>query len=167
MGFACDAVSLDISCPRQGLYHGIIDPGMGIGALFAEATDRHVDQSGIGCTQRILTEAHPFNGAGSEVLQEDICIPGQLQQYGLAFLGLEVQGNGLLAPVAGKKSRVDALVSRAQMTHLFTGQGFHLDDPSTLVRQHHGSHRPRYHAGEVQHLQSIECAHYWSPVSDG
>ena len=77
----------------------------GTGALWTvvpEAGDREDHQAGVELVQAIDAEAEPVEDRGSKVLQDDVGVPHQPLERGPAVVGLEVEGDGLLVPVADR-----------------------------------------------------------------
>ncbi len=52
----------------------------------------------------------------------------------------------------------------AQVPQLFPLQRLDLDHFRALVAEHHGGHRARHHAGEIQYFYSIQWSHNISRV---
>ena len=62
------AIRLNIGGTGERLNHRIVNPFVGIGALFAKTVNRNVDQLFIDLPKDRLTETHAIHGPGSKIL---------------------------------------------------------------------------------------------------
>ncbi len=67
------SICLNVGCTGEALNDRIVNPFVGIGAAFPEATDGHENDAGIDLTHGFFAESHAFDRAGPEVLQQHIC----------------------------------------------------------------------------------------------
>ncbi len=142
--------------PRLALGDLVVAGAAALGSVVAEAGDRQHDQARVELGQVVGRETEPVQGAGTEVLHEDVGAADQLGEDGPAVVGLEVEGDGLLVAVAGQEvgRNVGAVRSgnerRSPGAGLVTATGgLHLDHPCTQVGHHHGSVGSREGPGEV------------------
>ena len=89
-----------------------------------------------------LAEAHPFHGAGPEVLDQHVGLTDQVPEHGFAVVGFKVEDDGTLTPVAGEEHGAQTVVRDAEVAHLLATRRFHLDHVRTLIAEHHRRNGP-------------------------
>ena len=88
---ARDRVALDISQAGERLDHRVIDALLRIGAGFAEAAYRDVNEVGLDRPQRGLADSHPIDHARAEVLHEQVGLADQALQQLDAFCFAQIE----------------------------------------------------------------------------
>ena len=117
--------------------------------------------------QAIDAEAEPVEDRGSKVLQDDVGVPHQPLERGPAVVGLEVEGDGLLVPVARQVVRRNGRVRRPHERRspatrvVAAGGGLDLDDTSAEVAEHHPGVRPGERAGESRTTPPLSGPFMW------
>ena len=153
------AVSLNVCRAGERLNDGIVNPLMRIGTVFAKTADGHIDQLLVEFAHYRLSKTHALHRSGSKVLQQHIGAFGQIKQNLFTFVRFKVYRDRLLTAVAGKKRSGDFIDGWPNMAHLLTRGRLDLNHLCALVGQHHGRYWPRHHAGEIQYLDALQCAH--------
>ena len=80
---------------RDGIDGGVL----AIGACLAVAAEGGVNEPWVFSAQGFVAQPEAVHGAGAEVLRDDIDRAGEALDEGLAFRGLEVDGDALFAAV--------------------------------------------------------------------
>ena len=149
-------VRLDIGETRQRLDEWVIDPLGGVGTVFTDTADRHVDELRVAGEDDVGAKAKPLDRTRPEVLHEHIGAIDQAPQDIGSFGRLEVHRQRALATIAGHKHRREGAGTGA--AGVVAGERFNLDHVCALVCQHHGRRRAGDDRGEVQHAEAFERA---------
>src|SRR5215510_7326285 len=122
--------------PGEGLHHGLV-AGLELErARAAEGPYRAVDEPREALGERLGAEPHLLEGAGTEVLNEDVGAPDQLQQPLDVGGLLEIEGDAALVRVDGEEARRDALPEgRAPAARVVTLGPLDLDDVGAHVAE--------------------------------
>ena len=85
--------------PAERLPYGVEPHPVAVGAVLAVGGDVDHDDPGVEPLEDVVAEAHLLDGAGPEVLEEDVGHPDQIAQHLLALVGPEVDREALLPAV--------------------------------------------------------------------
>ena len=124
---------------RHRLPDGVVADVVAVGAELPIGGYVDHNDAGVQGLQRVVAEAHIFDGAGAEILDQDVGNLDQFPQGFLAGLLAEVDGQGFFAgvvlhPVGGLFANPGAVV-----TGFLTAQAFNLDDFGAHPRQYLGA----------------------------
>lgn len=131
--------------------------------LVAEAANRGVDQAGIAGREGVVVETEAVHDAGGEVLDDDVGVVDQAQQY-VAGLGLlQVQHERPLVAIG--RLEHPAVVAgfvvggeRAGVAEEVAARRLHLDHVGALVGEQRRAERPGEGLGEVDDPHPVEGA---------
>ena len=158
----------------HGLNQAIISRARRIRAGLAETSDRAIDQARELGFQLLVAKVVALQGAGFEVLDEDIAIGHQLPGKRLAFRRAEVDGDrpfiavgaGVIGALACLFTLIVALIRRRKTAGVVAGsRALHLDDFSAEIAQQLCAVRSREDAREIEYPISVERTfHLRSPL---
>ena len=152
---------------RHALGNEVEAAALAIGAGLAEAGDGGVDQARVAGRQRRPPETQPLERAGPEILDQDVGAIDQLQQLGLAGLGLEVDDDRALVAVPDHEGRAFAAHEGRHATRIVAAVGpLDLDDVGAVVGQQHRAVGARQMARQVhdrEPLQRTRLRHWFFP----
>ncbi|MNI53182.1 hypothetical protein D3C73_1080030 [compost metagenome] len=143
--------------PRQREVIDVMTGAIPVGARLPVPGDGHVDQLGVDCLQRLITQAQSLHHTGAKLLQDNVVVLHQslddLQCLGL----LEVERKAALVAIEVGMARRHAPIVGWQHTQQI-GAGRRLD------AQHLGAHvgqkqrgkRPRQQCRKIQNLQRCQ-----------
>ena len=139
----------------HSLTDGVEADLVAVGAVLAVSRDVYHDDLGVQLLELVVAEAHDVNGAGAEVLQEDVGDFDQLAEDLLALVGAEVDGEALLAtvvlhPVGGLPANAGAVCSALVAAHRL-----HLDNLGAHAGEHQGAAGASLIASKVQHSYAL------------
>jgi hypothetical protein len=101
--------------------------------------------------------AAPFRCVPSHVVHHDVGAPGELTQLGAPGVGLQIEHDAALAPVAVEEHRRHARVdARAQVAREVAPGRLHLHDVGAEVGQQQRAVRAGDHRGEVDDTHTLE-----------
>ena len=127
----------------ERLHERIVDGLLRIGADFAEARHRNVDDPRRHGADRVLADPEPLDDAGPEILHEDVGPGGDAQQRRASRVGLQVEHHRALVAIVVQErgAHAAAPVGRAARV-IAAARRLDLDDVGALVAEHHRRQRP-------------------------
>ena len=125
----------------HGLADGVVADLVTVGAELTVGGDVDHDDAGVDLLQFFVAEAHLFDGAGPEVLDQNIGDCDQLPEGLFTLFFAEVHGQGFLARVVLDPVRGLLLNPGAVVTGLLTAQTLNLDDLGAHSGQYLGAAR--------------------------
>src|SRR6516162_1761236 len=135
--------------PGQGLHELVVGGQQGAGAMLAEAAGEAVDGAGIGLADGGLVVAELLGQADPGVVVHHVAAPEQLAEHGGSARGLQVEGHGALAALAGGEHGLHVAVDVA-------GGGLDLEDVGAEFGQHQGGDRAGEVGGQVEDADALE-----------
>jgi hypothetical protein len=124
-----------------------------------EPGDLTEDQPGVGGGEHVVAETEPLQIAGPGPLDDDVALPGQVEEGGLALVVAQVEPHALLPPVppqvheGGTAGPADS--ERAAGPHRIAERtGLHLDDLGAEVGEMTASRGRR----QLRHLEYPDSA---------
>ena len=135
----------------------VVDAPVAVRAVGSEAADRHIDEPRVHGVQVGRTDAHPINGTGPEVLDDDVGLRSESLQRGHAIRMAEVERDRMLATVRRRehgRDRADPI--RADPGQITDPMRLDLDDLSALVGQDLAAERPRDDGRQVQDFDALQ-----------
>ena len=142
----------------HGLADGVVADLLAVGAELP--VGGHIDHhhAGVQLVQHIVAETHGVNGAGAEVLDQDVGDLDQLAEDFLALLFAEVDAEAFLAavvldPVGGLLADPGGVVAG-----FLAAEPFHLDDFGAQAGQHLGAAGAGLVPPQVDYANSIQRA---------
>src|SRR5215472_5723196 len=122
--------------PREGLHHGLV-AGLELERARApEGPHRAVDEPREALGERLGAEPHLLEGAGTEILDQDVGTSDQIQQPLDVGGPLEIEGDAALVGVDGEEARRDALPEgRTPAARVVTLGPLDLDDVGAHVAE--------------------------------
>ncbi len=137
------------------LDHQVVARSVRLGARLAEPRHRAVHEARVQARERAIAEAELVHRARTEVLQQHVALLDQLPKDLLSFLGLEIQGDALLAPVHRHEVGRLAADERRPAARVVALAGLlDLDHLGAHVAEHHRAEGTRQDAGEVEHTNA-------------
>ena len=141
LGGAGGGVFLGIGEAGDRLDHRVVHAAGGVGSCVPETGHRDIDEARVDGTQGFVAEAQFRNGAGAEVLDEDIGLSHKVEQDRMALGRLEVQDDRALVAVDGCEHGRHAVALGAEIADQIAGAGpLDLDHVRALVGQDLGGH---------------------------
>ncbi len=128
-----------------------------LGAGLAVTGDRAIDYSRVDRAHRFVVEPETVHDSRAELLHQHVGTRQERPQPRPAFIGLEIEGDRLLAAV--EQREVDAVPTPSGLVsaHLLATVGpFDLDDLSARLGQDQARHRPRQQSREIEHQHAVE-----------
>ena len=141
----------------EALDYRIKHGSLAVGAGWAEARDRRIDDIGVSSPCRLVVDAESLHDPGSEVLDHDVAARHQIEHDGQTVVGARVHGKAAFASIAVRVEPTDVLDS----VHpgQFTSDRLDLDDVGPLLSQDLRRQWAGDDLAEVEHRDSFE----WSP----
>ena len=119
---------------------------LSVGADLAVGGDGAVDEAGVELLQGFIPQAQAIHDAGAVALHQDVRVRDHLFEDRNGFRILQVQYQGLLAPVAGHMREAGAVHHGHEETVVVPGDGLlDMDDFGVVIGQQGACHG----AGEV------------------
>ena len=141
-----------------GLCDDVIAGALVLRAVAAEAGDGGVDDLVVDLLEHVIADAQLVHDAGAVVLDDDVGLLDHLEEELLALLGLQVQGDALLAAVdVGIVHAVVVLLRTHGAGVVALARHLDLDDVGAVVGQHHRAVRTGQNAGQVQNGNITQC----------
>src|SRR5215470_3442338 len=146
--------------PGEGLHHGLV-AGLELErARAAEGPYRAVDEPREALGERLGAESHLLEGAGTEILDEDVGAPDQLQQPLDVGGLLEIEGDAALVGVDGEEARRNALPEgRAPAARVVTLGPLDLDDVGAHVAEDLRGDGPGQILRDLDDADAVERKH--------
>ena len=121
-----------------GLRDDVIAGALVLRAVAAEAGDSGVDDLVVDFLEHVIADAQLVHDAGAVVLDDDVGLLDHLEEELFALLGLQVQGDALLAAVdVGIVHAVVVLLRAHGAGIVALARHLDLDDVGAVVGQHH------------------------------
>ena len=116
---------------------------------------------GVDRLHHVVTQAKALHHSRSKVLDDDVCIRGELEKDLLGLVLLEVKGEAALVAIDGHEIGALALNERRAPVAgvVAAARNLDLDDVRPVVAQHQGAERAGQGAGQIQHFQAFQCLH--------
>ncbi len=141
-----------------------------VGAGVPEPGDRAPHEPRVHLRQHVPADPEPIEAAGLEVLDQRICAADDAFQRLTALVGLEVERDGLLAPVGrvviGRRPVALALDERRTPVARVVAPGaFDLDDLGPEVSERLPCPGPRENPGKLDDAQPLQRSLHQLPIS--
>jgi hypothetical protein len=129
--------------------HAVVGRHRRVGAAAAESADAAVHQLRADARQHVPADTQALHHAGTEVLDQDVRGPHQVEQAGAVLVGLEVEHDAALPPVEGHERRVES--AGLPLAERVARRGLDLDDVGAHLGQQHRGAGTGDVGAEVQH----------------
>ena len=131
-----------------------------VGPGLPVAGDAAEDEARVGRGEAVVAQVPALEGAGAEVLDDDVGVRDQLQQHLLAARAAQVEGDAaLVAPEDGPHEAVAVVVALAPLAdRVRAAGGLDLDDVGAVVTEDPRGERARDDRAHLQHAQAREGA---------
>jgi hypothetical protein len=146
-----DPASLDPGHARVGLDDRIVGAKTGSGSDLTESRDRNVDESGIGDSKVVVSEAKPRSNAWTKVLHNDVRGESKPANEVATLILTQIDGDRPLAPVQDMEHPREAVTATPYVSlDIASTDALDIDDLRSLVGEQRSRHRSRYDRRQIE-----------------
>jgi hypothetical protein len=143
--------------PAHGLNHRVVGLEVSVRTSLSEAGDRAINELRVTGADLLVGEAEPLHSSRAEILDEDVSLADESQEYRPSLSVLDVQTHTPLAPVVLDEVRALALHGLSIVPRFVpTPRLLHLDHISSHIPENHSAHGSGYRVSEFDDSYLLE-----------